>query len=129
MNEHGDVVESEVILPKPLEERETEGTDGQKTTFRANGLDVTALGALASGILVLVTCLTCGQAFYCLPLLPLLLGFVGLAMAKDAVNPKRTRLWSWLGIGSGTATILLVALAIAGYLSFVLLLIVLSDAG
>ena len=128
MNEHGDVVESEAILPQPLEKPEPEGADG-KTTFRANGLDVTALGALASGILVLVSCLTCGQAFYCLPLLPLVLGLVGLAMAKDAVNPKRTRLWSWLGIGSSTATILLLALAIAGYLSFILFLIVVSDAG
>ncbi|MCU0519474.1 MAG: hypothetical protein MUF84_02100 [Anaerolineae bacterium] len=129
MNKPKDVGESEAILPQPLKDEGFEVPSGGRETFRANGLDVTALGALASGLLVLVTCITCGQASYCLPLLPLVLGFAGLVTAKDAVDPKRTRLWSWLGIGSAAATILLIALAIAAYLSFVLLLIVFSDAG
>ncbi len=79
---------------------------------------MTALGALASGALVLLSCLSCGQAAYCLPVLPFLLGLIGLIGAKDSVNPKRTRLWSWLGIGSGAATLILAVLAVAAYMSF-----------
>ncbi len=92
-------------MPQPLEGQEPKAHEaGRKPTFRGNGLDMTALGALASGALVLLSCLSCGQAAYCLPVLPFLLGLIGLIGAKDSVDPKRTRLWSWLGIGSGAAT-------------------------
>ncbi len=130
MSEPTDVVEKEAILPQPLESHETKAHDSERRpTFRGNGLDMTALGALASGTLVLLSCLSCGQASYCLPVLPFLLGLIGLIGAKDSVDPKRTRLWSWLGIGSGAATLILMVLAVAAYMSFVLFLILISDAG
>ncbi|MBN1246864.1 MAG: hypothetical protein JXC32_04360 [Anaerolineae bacterium] len=127
MNKPTDVIESEAILPQPVEGYEPEAGDTGRETFRANGLDMTALGALASGALVLLSCLTCGQALNCLPLLPFVLGIIGLATAKRAVDPKRTRLWSWLGIGSGAVTMLFIAIAIAGYVSFVLFLVLVSE--
>ncbi|MGC9520713.1 MAG: hypothetical protein ACP5HG_02390 [Anaerolineae bacterium] len=96
-------------------------------TFRGNSYDLTALGAFASGVLVLLSCLTCGQAFYCLPVIPLILGVIGIVMARDSVDAHRTRLWSWLGIGGSALTILLGIFAIASYVAFVLFLIMLSQ--
>ncbi len=130
MTEPTDVVEREPILPQPQEGQEPKAHEAErKPTFRGNGLDMTALGALASGALVLLSCLSCGQAAYCLPVLPFLLGLIGLIGAKDSVDPKRTRLWSWLGIGSGAATLILAVFAVAAYMSFILFLILVSDAG
>jgi hypothetical protein len=80
---------------------------GQRSSiFRGNSYDLAALGALASGALVLFTCLTCGLGYYCLPFVPMLLGLVGVAAARDAIHEERTKLWSWLGIGAGVIVIL-----------------------
>lgn len=115
------------------EVRNEEATPGDpprpRATFRGNGYDLTALGALATGVLVLLACATCGQLFTCLPIVPIILGFIGLIMARDAVDEERTRLWSWLGIGGGGLTLLLVTLLIAGYFAFVFFLILVSQTG
>lgn len=63
-------------------------------TFMGNTYDLAALGALASGALVLFSCVTCNLGFYCLPFIPLLLGLVGIVSAREAVNEERTKLWS-----------------------------------
>jgi len=99
-----------------------------KVTFMGNSYDLTALGALASGILVLVTCLTCGQVFYCLPVIPIILGIIGLVLARDSVDAERTRLWSWLGIGGGGITILLTIVAVAGYFFMVMFFVLIGQA-
>lgn len=78
----------------------------RSSIFRGNSYDVAALGALASGVLVLFTCLTCGFGYYCLPFVPMLLGLVGIAAARDAIDEERTKLWSWLGIGAGVIAVL-----------------------
>jgi hypothetical protein len=52
---------------------------------------------------------------YCLPVAAVALGIIGLVMARDAIDPERTRLWSWLGIGSGGLTILLAAALMLTY--------------
>jgi len=78
----------------------------RSSIFRGNSYDVAALGALASGVLVLFTCLTCGFGYYCLPFVPMLLGLVGIAAARDAIDEERTKLWSWLGIGAGVIVVL-----------------------
>jgi hypothetical protein len=88
-------------------------------TFQANTYDLVALGSLASGALVLFSCLTCNMGFYCLPLLPLALGIVGLVGARQAVQAERTRLWSWLGIAAGAIILLLFLLAILLYIGFI----------
>jgi hypothetical protein len=58
------------------------------------------------------------MGYYCLPILPIILGAVGLATAKDSVDPDRTRLLSWISIGSGAIIILLILILIAAYIGF-----------
>jgi len=78
----------------------------RSSIFRGNNYDISALGALAIGALVLFTCVTCGFGAYCLPFIPMLLGLVGIAAARDAIDEERTKLWSWLGIGAGVIAVL-----------------------
>jgi hypothetical protein len=82
----------------------------QPRVYRGNAFDITALIALATGVLTLLTCVSMGYIIYCLPVFPLALGVVGLATARKAVDPERTRLLSWIGLGSG-GVFLLIALA------------------
>jgi hypothetical protein len=81
-------------------------TNQRSSIFRGNSYDVAALGALASGVLVLFSCMTCGFGYYCLPFVPMLLGLIGIAAARDAIDEERTKLWSWLGIGAGVIVVL-----------------------
>ena len=97
-----------------------------RVAFRGNSYDLTALAALATGIIVVLMCVTLGQAVYCLPVAALALGIIGLATARNAIDPERTRLWSWLGIGSGGITILLAALLMLTYCSSFFFFMVLS---
>ncbi len=91
-------------------------------TFMGNTYDLAALGALASGALVLFSCATCNMGFYCLPFIPLLLGLVGIISAREAVDEKRTRLWSWLGAGAGIVVLVgLVVMFVGSCLLFALL--------
>jgi len=101
--EHGEDFNPETDLP------------GQHTvTFMGNTYDLAALGALSSGVLVLFSCLTCNLGYYCLPFIPMLLGLVGIASAREAINKERTQLWSWLGIGAGVVVIIAGILAVIG---------------
>ncbi len=95
-------------------------------TFRGNSYDLAALGALASGVLVLVSCLTLGQFAYCLPFLAVGLGLIGLLAGKDAVDPERTRLWSWLGIGGGGLVLLLGAMLFVFYFTCIFFAMLMS---
>jgi hypothetical protein len=95
-----------------------------ETTFRGNTYDLAALGALTSGVLVLFSCLTCGFGFYCLPLVPLVLGVIGLLSARQSVEEKRTRLWSWLGIAAGGLMLLLIIAGVILYIAFIVLAVV-----
>lgn len=81
-------------------------TNRRSSIFRGNSYDISALGALASGVLVLFTCVTCGLGSYCLPFIPMLLGLIGIAAARDAIDEERTKLWAWLGIGAGVIAVL-----------------------
>ncbi len=81
-----------------------------RATFTANANDLIALGALVSGLTLLLSCVTGDMFRCCLPLLPLLLGAIGLASARQAVDENRTRLWSWVGLGSGAIVVLFIAL-------------------
>ncbi len=102
---------------------ESDAGSDQEVTFRGNAVDLAALGAVISGALVLLTCLSCGMGVYCLPFIPLLLGVIGLASAPGGVDVERTRLFSWLAIGAGGAMILLIAL---GALLYIVMIIVMA---
>lgn len=117
------------VVPEPREKGNSSVDERERprVTFMGNTYDVVGLGALASGVLVLLSCLTCGQLFYCLPVVPVLLGVLGLVMAKDAVDGDRTRAWSWLGIGTGGVAVLLFAAAVVGYFAFIIFIVAMSQ--
>ena len=100
-----------------------------EATFRGNTYDLTALGALTSGVLVLFSCLTCGFGFYCLPLVPLVLGLIGLLSARQSVEEERTRLWSWLGIAAGGFMLLLIVAGAVLYIAFIVLAVIAGGSG
>ena len=86
-----------------------------EVTFKGNGIDLTALAALGSAVIMGLLCFTCNMGYYCLPFLSLILGIVGLASAGYAVDKKRTRILSWIGIGTGAVIVLMVALFVVMY--------------
>jgi hypothetical protein len=111
--------EIETILPA---ENETPPPEPQ-ASMHGNGFDLTSLGALVSGVLLLFLCLTCNMGFYCLPLLPLVLGIIGLATASRSVDQTRSHKMAWVGLGSGVLAILLMIAGIVIYFALVALII------
>lgn len=95
------------------------GNERLAATFMGNTYDLAALGALASAVLLACMCGTCNLGFYCLPLLPLALGLVGVFSARQAVNYERTRLWSWIGIGVGGVVLVLLVVALVAYFGLI----------
>ena len=92
----------------------------QGATFGGNAVDLTSFIALITGAIIFLTCITCGMGLYALPFLAIVLGIIGVVSAKQATNPDRTQLWSWLGIGSGILVILLGLIGIAAYVILLL---------
>lgn len=123
--------ETERINQAPEARIEKNTTVSAKThhpsvTLRGNSYDLTALLTLVIGAVVLLMCVTLGQFVYCLPFIGIVLGIIGLVMAKDAVNPNQTRLLSWLGIGGSGATLLLGLLMIFAYIACILFAMLMS---
>ena len=89
-------------------------------TKHRNGNDLIALLAGISGIISIATCFGVGIALCVppLPLLPLLLGSIGLAGSRAASNPSQARLLSWIGIAGGVGFVALVLLLIVGSIAF-----------
>ncbi len=100
---------------------------GVQVTFMGNTYDLMSVVAVVTGGLVLVSCLTCNVGFYCLPLVPIVLGLVGLLSAHQSVDEKRTRLFSWLGIASGGLLLLLLLVVVALYVGFIVFMIALGE--
>jgi thiol:disulfide interchange protein len=77
-----------------------------------NANDMLAFAAGISGILAIITGYGIGIALCLtpLPLIPLLLGGLGLIVARSASNPEQARMMSWIGIASGIGFIVLVIL-------------------
>jgi hypothetical protein len=105
-----------------LEPDHGEETDRNPATFTGNAYDLTSLVALACAGVLLFLCGTCNMGFYCLPIFAAILGVVGLIAARQAVNPMRTRIWSWIGVGSGVLVLLLAAIAFVLYVGLILLM-------
>jgi hypothetical protein len=85
-------------------------------TFQGNTYDLAAVVGVTIGGVTLLSCVSLGLATYCLPLLPVILGVIGLVAAKDSVNPERTRLLSWISIGSGGIILLLILALVVVYI-------------
>jgi hypothetical protein len=112
--------------PEPI--TDTEGVaplerEKPTVTFMGNSYDLTSVVAVTVGGVVLFTCFTCNLGWYCLPLIPIILGIIALISAKDSVDPERTKKLSWIGIGSGAAIIILAVLAFVAYFVFLFFVI------
>ncbi len=112
-----------------VREGEIELAEAPKVTFRGNTYDLISLGSLITGGLILFTCVTCNMGYYCLPIVSLALGAVGLLSAREAVDENRTRLWSWLGIAAGGIILLLIALCFILYIGFFAVAIISEEWG
>jgi hypothetical protein len=117
--------EPDQALPSDADESGPE----PEVTFQGNSYDLTAVIGVTIGALVLLTCATCNMGFYCLPLIPIILGIIGLIAAKDSVNPERTKLLSWLSVGSGTIIFLLILLFVAIYIGLIIFAIIADNGG
>ena len=117
------------MVPQAPQAKPRPDDESAEVTYRGNSTDLSAIGALASSVLLILTCLTCGSGIYCLPIVPLVLGLIGVLGAKRAVNKEQTRLFSWIGIGAGGLSILLVIAGFITYLIFVLFIVLLGQQG
>lgn len=88
-------------------------------TFQGNGYDLAAIVGVTTGIIVLLMCGTGGMGIYCLPIVPIIFGAIGLMTARDSVNPDRTKLLSWLSLGAGGLFLLLILLAVVAYVGLI----------
>jgi hypothetical protein len=112
---------NEIPVDAPSEAEPSPEKPGE--SFRGNGYDLASLGALGSALLMAFLCLTCNMGFYCLPVIPLGLGVLGLLSARQAVDEERTRLYSWIGVGVGGLMVLMLIAAIVLYFGLLVVLI------
>jgi CDP-diglyceride synthetase len=97
-------------------------------TFWGNSYDLAAVVGVTAGILILINCATCNYGMFCLPLVPVILGIIGLVAAKDAVEAERTKLLSWFSFGTGALIYLLIFLAVAAYIAFFIVMFIAAAA-
>lgn len=98
-----------------------EPTSRPTLTLLGNAYDLASLVALITGAVLLSFLLTCGISGYCLPLVPIFAGLIGLTSAARAADPARTRLYSWLGIGAGGLYLLFMLALFALYVTILLI--------
>jgi len=100
-----------------------------QVTFQGNSYDLMSVVGVTVGAVILFSCATLNFGFYCLPLVPLVLGGIGLASAKNSVDPDRTRLLSWLSLGAGAIIFGLIVLFILLYIILIFFAIVADSGG
>lgn len=83
----------------------------QPATYTGNQKDMNAFLGMVAGVGLVVTSCVPGAACL-LPIAALVLGIIGLRGADQALNPSRTRTYSWIAIGTG-GLVLLVFVGIA----------------
>jgi hypothetical protein len=113
----------------PIMPSTAEADSGPVITFQGNSYDLASVIGVTAGALVLFSCFTCNMGYYCLPILPIILGIIGLVAAKDAVDPQRTKLLSWLSVGSGIIIFLLIFLFVAAYIGIFVFAIMAENSG
>jgi len=74
--------------------------------YKGNSVDVMALAATITGLTAL---LACGGLSWAIPLIALILGFIGWLQSKDALDPKRARWMSLVGLTGGGVFLVVVA--------------------
>jgi hypothetical protein len=119
--------EEALPTPTPEDEGQTAPAKAPQVTFRGNSYDLISLGSLVTGGLILFSCVTCGTGYYCMPVIAVILGAIGVLGARQAVDGDRTRLWSWLGIAAGGILFLLIAAAFVLYIAFIILAVTSSS--
>jgi len=114
----------------PVPQPESAGTNSAPVvTFQGNNYDLMALIGVTIGGMVLISCFTLNLIWYCLPVVSVILGVLGLAMAKDSVNPERTRQLSWISLGMGGAVLGLIILGILAYVGIIFFAIAAEGGG
>jgi hypothetical protein len=115
--------------PAPLEPPDTPTAPdllaSRGTVYRGNGYDITALIAAVTGLLAILSCATFGYMMYCLPLLPLALGLVGVLTTRRAADPGRSRVFGWIGLGTGALTTLILVVLVMLWFSLMVIAFVL----
>jgi len=111
------VTPDSVDVPVPGEE--TEQSPSAAVTFQGNNYDLMGVVGVTIGGIMLLSCATLNMGFYCLPLVPVILGIVGLLSADESVDPARTRLLSWISLGAGGIIILAIIAFILLYLAII----------
>ncbi len=126
MTDHLDDQEpvSDLMIPVP---DTTEGTAASSSIWQGNNTDLMALVGVTISGMILFYCGTLGIGAYCIPIIPIILGIIGLVNSKDALNPERTKTMSWISIGVGAAFILLLVLVIAAYFAFIAYLVSIGE--
>ncbi len=100
--------------------------------YQGNQYDLYSLLAGVLGGSTLLMCISGGMAYYCLPIVPLILGIIALRRAKTAADPQRTRTLAWVGIaggGLGTLFLLLMLVLLVLYFAFIFSIIVAGASG
>jgi hypothetical protein len=118
-----------ISQPAETATSETKSSARPTVTFQGNNYDLMSVVGITIGGVVLLSCATCNFGFYCLPFVPIGLGVIGLAMAKESVDPDRTRLLSWLSVGSGAVILALLVAGIALYIFFIIFAIAAENGG
>ncbi len=94
--------------------------------YRGNQYDIYSLLAGTLGGTVLLLCFSANMGFYCLPIIPLVLGIIAYRNAHTSVDPQRTRNLALVGIaGGGLGTLLALCMIVffVLYLSFIFTMI------
>lgn len=111
---------SQESLPSPDEGAASLPATPQ-VTFRGNTYDLVSLGSLGTAAMILFACVTCNMGYYCLPVIAVILGAIGVLSARQAVDEERTRLWSWLGIAIGGFILLAIVACFVLYIGFIVI--------
>jgi predicted lipid-binding transport protein (Tim44 family) len=86
----------------------------QPAPYVGNQKDMMAFAAMIAGAGLLAS--SCIPGFSCiLPIFALVGGIIGLRGADQAINPSRTRTYSWIAIVSGTLVLLFFIAVIVFY--------------
>lgn len=112
--------EDNAVVEPSTTEPETRPT----ITFVGNNYDLMSVAGVSVAGATLFACGTCGLGFYCLPLVPVILGAIGLLSLKDAVDADRTKLFSWISIGVGALFLLMVLALVLFYIVYFLFIFV-----
>jgi hypothetical protein len=114
---HG-IAHSEGSAARPL---------GRDVPYRGNSIDVTALLAAAAGVMALASC--AGLAWV-IPMLAVVFGLIAWLQSNDAINARRARWLSLLGIaGGGLFVVFFIGLFAMMFLCFALQFFLISQAG